>query len=203
MVKNILNFIRKEIHGLHEAAYFLAVFTLGSQILALFRDRILAHSFGAGETLDIYYAAFKIPDFIFVSIASLFSFSILIPFFAKKIDHSNKNAKNFMDNTFSVFFFLIIAVSVIVFFAAPWILKIIFPGLANGESFESLIVLTRIMLLQPILLGTSNLFASITQIYQKFIIYAISPLLYNLGIIDIEKSYFLFLLPCLRRRKIL
>ena len=44
--------------GLHQAAYILAFFAFGSQILAIVRDRLLAHNFGAGIELDLYYAAF-------------------------------------------------------------------------------------------------------------------------------------------------
>ena len=39
------------------------------------------------------------------------------------------------------------------------------------------------MLLSPILLGLSNLFGSVTQLFRKFFLYALSPLFYNLGII--------------------
>jgi peptidoglycan biosynthesis protein MviN/MurJ (putative lipid II flippase) len=41
----------------------LGGFTFVSQLLGLIRDRILAHNIGAGPVLDIYYAAFRIPDF--------------------------------------------------------------------------------------------------------------------------------------------
>lgn len=184
MVKKVINFLHKEIRGLHEAAYLLGVFTLLSQILALVRDRLLASEFGAGEILDIYYAAFKVPDFIFVSVASLVSFSVLIPFLAERMEDPNQNSRKLISDVFTSFFGLIFLVSIIAFLAAPWILKLLFPGIAEGGNFGQLVLLTRIMLLQPILLGASNLFASITQIYQKFLIYAISPLLYNLGIIS-------------------
>jgi len=80
MIKGILKKLHKEVDGLHDAAYLLAVFALGSHILALLRDRLFAHFFGAGATLDLYYAAFRIPDFIFVSVASMVSLFVLIPF---------------------------------------------------------------------------------------------------------------------------
>ncbi len=47
------------------AAFLVASLGLASRFLGLIRDRILASKFGAGDTLDIYYAAFKIPDLIF------------------------------------------------------------------------------------------------------------------------------------------
>ena len=71
MVKKWFSFIGKEIRGLHEAAYLLASFALLSSLLALVRDRLLAFTFGAGHSLDVYYAAFRIPDFIFALVGSL------------------------------------------------------------------------------------------------------------------------------------
>ena len=77
MVKRVFNFVYREVRGLHQAAYILALFAFGSQILAVVRDRLLAHTFGAGTELDLYYAAFRIPDLLFVLFASVLSVYIL------------------------------------------------------------------------------------------------------------------------------
>ena len=58
-------------------------------------------------------------------------------------------------------------------------MPLIAPGIANAE----LVSLVRILLLQPILLGASNIVAACTQMRHQFFLYAISPLLYNVGII--------------------
>ncbi|OGD68545.1 murein biosynthesis integral membrane protein MurJ [Candidatus Campbellbacteria bacterium RIFCSPLOWO2_01_FULL_34_15] len=182
MVKRIIKLLNREISGLHEAAYLLGAFTFASQLLALVRDRALASFFGAGETLDIYYAAFRIPDFIFITVASIVSISVLIPFLADKSREENGGMQNFIDGVFTVFFGFISLVSLVVFFLAPFIVEKMFPGFGETALTEA-ISLTRILLLSPILLGLSNLFASIIQLNRKFLIYAISPVLYNLGII--------------------
>ena len=182
-MKNVLRMLNKEISGLHEAAYLLGSFALASQVLALVRDRLFASTFGASRVLDIYYAAFRIPDFIFVSIASMVSVSVLVPFFIDKLKESEEKGKSFIDNSFSIFFVAIIAVSVVIFFLIPFIIPYVFPGFDSDPMRDHLISLSRIMLLSPIFLGISNFLASITQIYNRFFIYALSPLLYNLGII--------------------
>ena len=41
MVTRVLNLFYREIRGLHQAAYILALFALASQILAIVRDRLL------------------------------------------------------------------------------------------------------------------------------------------------------------------
>jgi putative peptidoglycan lipid II flippase len=182
MVGQFFSILHREIKGLHEAAYFLGLFALFSAILALVRDRLLAHYFGAGEILDVYYAAFRIPDLVFVSIASMVSIYVLIPFLSKD-EADQENQKRFIGHTFSAFFFFISIISAILFFLVPYITPFLFPGLVGTEHYDSLIVLTRILLLQPILLGISNIFASVTQVYGRFILYGIAPLLYNAGII--------------------
>lgn len=183
MVKRVFKIFHKEISGLHEAAYLLAFFAILSQLLGLVRDRLLAYSFGAGGTLDIYYAAFRIPDFIFVTAASIVSISVLVPFLVEKLDQGNAEGKRFIDNIFSFFFILISATSIIAYFLIPYLIPFIFPGLSESGKVSELITITRILLLSPIFLGISNFFASITQVYRRFLIYALSPILYNIGII--------------------
>lgn len=196
MVKRLLALFNKEISGLHEAAYLLATFAFLSQILALIRDRLLAYQFGASHLLDIYYAAFRIPDFIFISIASMVSISVLVPFLTERFVNNKENVKSFIDQTFSVFFFAIFAVAAIVFVFDPYIVPKVLPGFANDPLLPDLILATRILLLSPILLGISNFFASITQLYNRFFLYATSPIVYNIGIIfGIIVLYPIFGLP--------
>jgi putative peptidoglycan lipid II flippase len=80
MVNRIITFLNKEFRGINEAALLLGGFAFLSQLLGLIRDRTLAHVVGAGPVLDIYYAAFRIPDFLYISIASLASVTVLMPF---------------------------------------------------------------------------------------------------------------------------
>ena len=62
MIKRLFN---GQINSITAAAALVGVSSLVSRFLGVFRDRILAGEFGAGDTLDVYYAAFRIPDLIF------------------------------------------------------------------------------------------------------------------------------------------
>lgn len=183
MVRRILNLLTQEVRGLHEAAYLLGFFTILSQILALLRDRLLAYHFGAGATLDVYYAAFRIPDFIFVSVASLVSLYVLIPFLSEAAYEQPAARREFLSGVFSFFTLSMFGVSAAAFIATPQLLPLLIPGLAHSPYAADLILLTRVLLLQPILLGISNIAASVTQTYGRFVLYALSPVLYNVGII--------------------
>jgi len=160
----------------------LAVFTFGSQVLALIRDRLLASKFGADETLDIYYAAFKIPDLLFVLFASTLSVYVLIPFVAAKRDQeSSASAGVLLSQVFSVFLVTYSVLALVIAVLIPHLIPWFFPGLI--EKSDELTILIRILLLQPFFLGISSLLGVITQLSHRFVLYAISPLFYNLGII--------------------
>lgn len=182
MVKKILHIFNREITGLHQAAYLLGFFAILSQILALFRDRLLASMFGAGQSLDLYYAAFRIPDIVFATVASLVSVSVIIPFLVERIDRDEGEAKHFLNNIFTFYMVLMSVVSAILFFATPWLLKMFFPYMSKADTFGELVTMTRVLLASPFLLGLSNLFASVTQVYRRFFVYAIAPVMYNIGI---------------------
>lgn len=172
----------KEISNLHQAAYLLGFFAILSQILALFRDRLLASMFGAGQSLDIYYAAFRIPDIVFATVASLVSVSVIIPFLVDRIDRDKEEAKRFLDNIFTFYMIVMCVVSAGLFLSAPALIKVLFPSISGGGFYSELVSMTRILLLSPFLLGLSNLFASVTQVYRRFFVYAIAPVMYNIGI---------------------
>lgn len=183
-MEKIFRFFGKEYFNINHAALLLGSFAFLSQILGLFRDRAIAHFIGPSPTLDAYYAAFRIPDLIFISIASLASVTVLVPFIVARMkgESISKEAQKFLNNIFSVFLLALVFVSVAVFFLLPYMVHFIAPGFDLSLQ-NKVIELSRIMLLSPILLGMSNLFGTITQLFRRFFLYALSPLFYNIGII--------------------
>ena len=178
-MRRIFQLVEGEIRGLHEAAYLLGFFALLSTLLALFRDRLLASTFGASQTLDIYYAAFRIPDIVFVAIASLVSVFILVPLLTQAKDDEDRYSV--IGSVIGGFSLLMLISTGIVWLLLPQLVEIFFPTLLTQDNL--LLSVSRILLLQPIFLGFSGILASITQVHGRYLIYAIAPLLYNLGII--------------------
>ncbi len=182
MVKRFFKIFHREFNGMNEAAYLLGIFALLSQILGIFRDRLLANIFGASLELDIYYAAFRIPDFLFVSLASLAGAYVLIPFLIRKKEEGAEAAKEFLSGVFTALFSVMAVVALVLFIAMPYLTPLIAPGFPDAAR-EQFIFLSRLLLVSPFLLGFSNLLGSITQSSKKFFVFAVSPVLYNLGII--------------------
>lgn len=195
MVRRVLNIVYREVRGLHQAAYVLGLFAFGSQLLALVRDRMLAHQFGAGYELDLYYAAFRIPDLLYVLFASTLSVYVLIPFVARARESSGGDAaaRAVLAQVFTVFLAIYSILALLVALFAPQIVSAFFPAYADDPQ---MLLLLRIMLLQPFFLGVSSLFGVVTQLGHRFVLFAVSPLIYNLGIIlGIAVLYPMFGLP--------
>lgn len=184
MVDRFLKLVTKGYTSVGEAAIVLGIFSLVSQLLGLVRDRSLASLLGPSQSLDIYYTAFRVPDFLFISVASLASITVLLPFLASKMQEENGEQKTriFFSHVFSAFLFLLVGLSVVLFLLMGKLAPLLAPGF-DAEALAQLVSVSRILLLSPILLGLSNMLGSITQLHHKFFVYALSPVFYNLGII--------------------
>src|SRR3989338_4222396 len=150
--------------GLHSAAHLLATLTLASQALALLRDRTFAHTFGAGQVLDLYYAAFRVPDLVFALVASLVSAYVLIP----RITGMNRESTRRLLSESATFLFSfggLICITLAVFM--PAFLSFLYPSFAASAHQSEFILLSRILLIQPILLGISGVLGSVTQVHRR------------------------------------
>src|SRR5262249_18154292 len=77
---------------------------------------------------------------------------------------------------------LMVIVATAAFLAMPIFASYVAPGFEPIYRAK-LIVISRIMLLSPVLMGLSNLFGTVTQLFRKFFVYSLSPVFYNIGII--------------------
>ena len=179
MVKKLLNHSSKTVFS---AAVILSVAALTSRILGLFRDRLLAGRFGAGEKLDIYFAAFRLPDLIYSILVMGAISSAFIPVFAQYWQRDKKEAWYLTSGVFNLLSLVLIFLAIIFIFFAPWLVSFIAPGF-SGEKKEMTIMLTRIMFLSPIFLGMSSILSGVLQYFNRFFISSLAPVMYNLGII--------------------
>lgn len=185
MVSRFLKLLSRDVATMNQAAFVLGAFSICSQILGLLRDRFLASFVGPGSSLDTYYAAFRIPDFLYTAIASLFSVTVLIPFITealKDTDTERGALKRFSDSVFTVYSGGMIVVCVAAYILMPYLTRITAPGF-DSVMRADLIQFARIMLLSPFLMGLSGLFGSFAQVQKKFFSFAIAPLFYNAGIL--------------------
>jgi len=182
-----MNLIKKiffsQIDSLASAAFVLGFFSLASKVLGLVRDRILYSTFGTGDQLDMYYAAFRIPDTIFnLLIIGALSASF-VPMLSKYFYRKEEiHAWKTINDVLNIFFFSVILGCLILSVFAPVLLKFTVPGW-SGEKFAATVSLTRIMLLSPIFLTISSIIGAALQSSKRFTMFALAPVVYNVGII--------------------
>ena len=185
MLSKIFNFSfgrDQQTRKMTSSALILGIFYFISAVLGLFRDRLLAGRFGAGRELDIYFAAFRIPDFVY-SIVILGGLIVaFLPLFAEYFSRNEKEAWEMTSHVLNAFLFCLILLSAILFIFAPLLIDWLFPGF-SAEEVRLAIPLVRLLFLSPILFGVSNLLSGILQYFRRFFVYGLTPILYNLGII--------------------
>ena len=165
------------------AAIIIGSLSLVSRFVGIFRDHILASEFGAGDTLDIYYAAFRLPDLVYNLLILGAVSAGLIPVFAALLaKHKKDDAWRLINSILNILSLGLIIICVLLFVFAPWLMPLITPGFSQ-EKMTLVVGLSRIMFLSPLFLGLSAIFSSILQSFRKFFIYSIAPIFYNLGII--------------------
>lgn len=169
----------------------IAFFSLASRLLGLFRDRIFAAKFGAGMELDAYFAAFRVPDLIYNLLIVGALSAAFIPVFSRYIrkDEDSKALEGESEERWKIASSVLNLVIVLwlvlggaIFIFTEPLLNLLVPGF-EGEQFELTVNLTRIMLLSPLFFGISNVAGSILNSYKRFFVFALAPVLYNLGII--------------------
>ncbi len=162
------------------AALIISVSSFLSFLLGLLRDRMLTSTFGAGNTLDIYYTAFRIPDFV-AMVLMMGAISVaVIPIFTQNLVKNKEQAFSYFANLLNLFLFSLIIICLILFIFTPQLVSLIAPGFSASKK-ETTILLTRIMFLSPILMGASNMISAVLMVFKRFLITSISPILYNLG----------------------
>lgn len=189
MIRNFLKngsrlLIRKQTNIL-SAASVLIITVFLSGILGVLKDRLLAGTFFAGNQqwlLDIYFAAFKIPDILFQLLVAGTLSAAFIPLLSHALDQDEKKAEELASSILNmvVLTFLFLAF-VVLLFLRP-LSRLLAPTL-EPTAFGLLLNLSRLILLAQFFLVASSFLTGILQAHQRFLLPALAPLVYNLGII--------------------
>lgn len=183
MVKNIFSLLYSRQTSILSGATIIAATLMLSKVLGLIRDRLLAHVFSP-DIIDIFWAAFRLPDFLF-QIVILGALSVaFIPVFTEHMENKGKDdAFDMARAVLNVFFAIFILATLIIFLLAqPIIATFIAPGF-DLEKQMQVVSLTRVILFGQVILVLGSFFIGISQSFQRFIIPSLAPVFYNLGII--------------------
>ena len=179
MLKRILDSKSKTVTF---AAILLGISAVISGVLGLVSDIILAGKFGIKAESNIYFAAFRIPDLVYNLLIVGGLGIAFLPIFSEYYLKDKEEAWKMTNLVLNVFLFLLFLISLILFIFTPVLIRFIAPGFSLEDKVKA-VSLTRIMFLSPIFFGLSSVFSGILQYFNRFLVYSIAPILYNLGII--------------------
>ena len=185
LLKNSRVLLNRKQNNILSAATVLMLAVFFSRILGLLRDRFLAGTFFAPDIawqLDVYFAAFRLPDMIFQLLVVGALSAAFIPVFSKYLIKDKKQAWQLASTVITLGFtlFLILGIAMIVF-AYP-LNRLIAPSFSVKE-LDLMVKLTRLLIIAQGSFLISNFFTGILQSHRRFIIPALSPIAYNIGII--------------------
>lgn len=152
-----------------------------SRLAGFLRYRMLA-SYFSKEQLDIFFAAFRIPDLVFEILITGALSTTFIPFFIKyQKDKDEQQAviSSVMNIVTMVLFGAILVLALIM----PFLVEVITPGFSAAKSAE-VVFYSRILLLGQLpFLVMGNFLTGISQARKSFLIPAVVPIIYNFAII--------------------
>ncbi len=178
--------------SLIRSAFTVSFFTSISRIIGFARDVLIAHFLGVSMLSDVFFAAFRLPNFFRRVFGEGALNSAFVPIFVERI-HDKEDEKdeiNFVQNVFSLlFYFLLIFILVFQIFM-PFFMKVIFPGFAkDAQKFLLLVDLSRITIFYLFFISLVSLFSGILNSLSKFAVPASAPIILNLTLIF---SFFIF-----------
>ncbi|MEO6910097.1 MAG: murein biosynthesis integral membrane protein MurJ [Edaphobacter sp.] len=170
-------------HSAYSATLLIMVSTLLSGVLGLIRTKYINHIFGAGPQTDAYYAAFELPDmlayFLVGGVASISLITILDRYRAAGDEEGGDRAISIVLNAMIVVFGAAMLLAEIF---APVYVHWKFHGF-TPENAALATSLTRLLLPAQLFFFIGGVIGSKLLVRKIFIYQAITPLIYNLGII--------------------
>lgn len=165
------------------AAVIVAGFSVVSRLAGFVRDRILIGQFGAGETLDTYYQAFRIPDFLLQLLVVGALSASFIPIFTRYLVAEDDEKAWRYTNGMLAFLVSAFGSTAIVglVFAEP-LAQLIAPGFAPGLVHD-VAGMMRVMFIGQCFFSISLVFGSVLQGAKRFVLTSLAPIVNNIGII--------------------
>ena len=169
-------------HTATSATLLLTLSALLSRVIGLIRDQYIAYEFGAGHNTDAYNVAFYLPEWINYLLvggaASITFVTILDRYRAADDEAEGERALSIILNTMVIVLGGAILLAEIF---TPLFTRIYF----DPASPEGILCtrITRILLPGQLFFFAGGVLASVLLVRKQFSFQAISPLVYNLGII--------------------
>ncbi len=170
--------------NLLSAAAKVSSLTMLSRITGLFRETLIARSFGASEWTDAFNVAFRIPNLLRRLFAEGAFSQAFVPILGEISKDGNQKQAQILVNAVATLLFWALLLTVLIgVIGAPILILVIATGFSGGPAYEASVVMTQIMFPYIGLISLVSLSAGILNTFQRFAIPAFTPVLLNLALI--------------------
>jgi putative peptidoglycan lipid II flippase len=180
----------REVSG---AVGLISIMVLASRGLGFLRDAIIAAHFGRSSITDAYFYAFKLPDTLWMLIAGGAFYAAFVPVVTEYFTLGREKAawKTYSIITTFLFICLSIIIPLAWIFARPLFEHFLAPkftdyDIVNGQVVHPLsmaVQMTRIVLPAQYCFFLGTLMMGMLQAKRRFLMPALGPVIYNVGII--------------------
>ena len=169
--------------GMARAAGAVMAATLLSRVLGQIRDIVIAHQIGAGVVADSYTAAFKVPDLFMYLLAGGALASTFIPVFKEHLQLGRHKTAWHIFSVVATITALVAGLFVVIAeIWTPEFVRLLNPGY-SAATVALTVPLTRIVLPAQIFFMLGGLLMGTLNARGQFLLPALAPSIYNLGII--------------------
>jgi putative peptidoglycan lipid II flippase len=184
LLKNGPSFLLRRQTNILSAAFVIMVTYALSHLIGLLKTRLLISVFFGSKApiLDVYYAAFVIPDTIFQLLVIGSLSAAFIPIFTRYLSKKASEAWYVAAMSLNLVLMVFLVISIMIFIFAPQFSQLIAPGF-NPTQIATMSSLLRVMLMAQLFFCVSGFLTGMIQSHQQFLIPALAPVAYNLGII--------------------
>lgn len=159
--------------------------TFISRILGLVREQVTAYLFGAGNAVDAFKSAFRIPNLLRDLFAEGALSAGFVPIFSEKLKLSGREAAiRFASLVFGALLAVVALVVLVLMALAPELVKLIAGGFEDvAGKLEETIFLSRVMLPFLLLISLASMLMGVLNSLGRFGLPALAPALFNVAMI--------------------
>ncbi|MBL1321421.1 MAG: murein biosynthesis integral membrane protein MurJ [Methylophaga sp.] len=169
---------------LFKSTAIVSMMTFISRILGFVRDIVIARLFGAGLGADVFFVAFKIPNFLRRLFAEGAFSQAFIPVLAEYRNRGDKDLKELIASTSGTLATILFIITVIGVLAAPVLIMLFAPGFI-GDDYKITLAGNLLKITFPYLffISLTALAGAILNSFGKFAAPAFTPVFLNLSLI--------------------
>jgi len=169
---------------LFKSTAVVSVMTFISRILGFIRDIVIARMFGAGLGADVFFVAFKIPNFLRRLFAEGAFSQAFIPVLAEFRERGDEPLQDLIARTSGTLATILMLITAIGMLAAPVLIMVFAPGfVADPYKLDLAGQLLTITFPYILFISLTALAGSILNSFGKFAVPAFTPVFLNLALI--------------------